>query len=57
MSRSIKLKNYDAITARVKYLMIPVLSSVGDAKVYYDGRFFHLGPVIHTQIYLHIPRV
>ena len=57
MLRSIKLKNYDVVTARVKYLMIPVLSSVDDAKVYYDGRFFHIGSVIHTQIYLHIPRV
>jgi hypothetical protein len=57
MLRSIKLKNYDAVTARVKYLMIPILSSVDDAKACYGGRSFHLGSVIHTQIYLHIPRV
>ena len=57
MLRSIKLKNYDAVITRVKNLMIPVLSSVDDAKVYYDGKFFHLGSVIHAQIYLYIPRV
>ena len=57
MLRSIKLKNYDAVTTRVKYLMIPVLSSVDDALSYYDGRLFNLDFVTHTQIYLYILRV
>ena len=33
MLRPIKLKDYDAVITRLKYLMIPVLSSVDDAKV------------------------
>jgi hypothetical protein len=55
--KSMKLINYDVATVRVTYLMIPALSSVDDAKVYYDGRFFYLDLVIYTQIYLHISRV